>query len=376
MKKILLLVIGIVSVSCTEKRKPVEMPNLFVGTYTDGESEGIYRFSFNAETGELAHDTLVATLPNPSYLAISVDGQNLYAIQETANFDSSGGGVTAFKLKEGLLEHQNSMGTAGAHPCHIALSDNGNLVVSNYTGGNLIVADLEAKGSLKGSPQVIDHKILDSTSTSHAHMASFMNDELFVSDLGLDAVKRYVKKDGKYIPFEAQPSISLPKGAGPRHFVFGQEQRFLYVINELNSTITVFKKENNGIYTVVETKNTLAQGFKGKSFCADIHLSQDGKFLYGSNRGENTVVAFKVNQDNGQLTLVDRVSVEGDWPRNFTLDPTGKFLLVANQRSNNICVFKRDVETGTLEFLSKTNLSAPACLKFSENRYPKDSTNL
>ncbi|SNY95164.1 6-phosphogluconolactonase [Flagellimonas pacifica] len=349
-------------VGCSEKKEAKKEFQLFVGTYTDGDSEGIYKFTFDAGTGALTNKNLAAVLPNPSFIKISEDKKNLYAAQETADFDSLGGGVTAFRLKDGQLELLNSMGTEGKHPCHVALSGDGYLAASNYSGGNVSIFKLTENGSLVSNPQIIDHKVLDTTKTSHAHMANFKENDLFVADLGLDAVKRYSNLNHLFVPSE-QASLNVAERAGPRHFVFGKEG-ILYVINELNSTLTVFKQKEDGSYKEIETKSTLDSAFEGKSYCADVHLSADGKFLYGSNRGENTIVIFSVDSDSGKLSLVGRESVRGDWPRNFTLDPSGNFLLVANQRSNNITIYKRDVGKGTLEFLNEIKLSSPVCLEF------------
>jgi len=353
----------IMIISCNQKPQEKPMYTLFVGTYTDGDSEGIYTYFFDSSTGELSSKKLAAKLTNPSYLAISEDKKNLYAVQETANFDSLGGGVTAFKLKDDILELQNSMGTQGAHPCHLSLSGDGHLAVANYTGGNVSIFSLNEDGSLSENPQIIDHKPLDSVKTSHAHMAQFNTDGLMVTDLGLDTVKRYNQKDGEFVPAE-QSSISFEDGAGPRHFTFGKNGQMLYVINELNSTISVFEKDGEGNYREVQVVSTLAADFDGESFCADLHLSPDGKFLYGSNRGENTIVIFAVDSDSGQLELVGREPVQGDWPRNFSMDPTGEFLLVANKKTSNIAVFKRDKENGTLTFLNETSHPNPVCLVF------------
>ncbi|MEZ4809988.1 MAG: lactonase family protein [Allomuricauda sp.] len=349
--------------ACAEKSEKKQMHTLFVGTYTDGASKGIYKFTFDPETGTLLNQSLAATLPNPSYLKISKDKKNLYAVQETADFDSLGGGVSAFKLQDGLLEFQNSMGSGGAHPCHVSLSGDGHLAVCNYNGGNVSIFALTQEGALGTDPQIIDHKVLDTTKTAHAHMAQFTADGLFVTDLGLDAVKRYQNKEGQFVPAD-QASIAFANGTGPRHFTFGEGEKFLYVINELNSTVSVFEKDVDGDYQEIQTTSTLEPDFDGKSFCADIHLSPDGKFLYGSNRGENTIVIFSVDVDSGKLETKGRESVHGDWPRNFTLDPTGEFLLVANQKSDNIVIFKRDGISGGLEFLHETELPSPVCLEF------------
>ncbi len=351
-----------VFLGCQETKEPMKTYDLFVGTYTDGDSEGIYKYQFDANTGELTNKFLAAELANPSFLALSNDEKNLYAVQEIADFDSLGGGVTAFQLNEGVLTLLNSKGTAGAHPCHVALSANGQLAASNYTGGNLAIFDLAADGSL-GDLQVLDHKTADTLVVPHVHKAHFNEDGLFVADLGLGVIKRYNKQPHGWVTAH-QASINMEEGAGPRHFTFSENRDFLYVINELNSSITVLKKDDEGRYNEVETQSTLASDFEGDSFCADIHLSADGRFLYGSNRGENTIVVFAVNQDTGGLSNVGRTSVNGDWPRNFALDPSENFLLVANQRSNNITIYHRDAEKGTLSFLKEEKLGSPVCLVF------------
>src|SRR6056297_2415533 len=242
MKKIILAgIVVFLAIACAEKPQEKPMYTLFVGTYTDGDSEGIYTYTFDANIGELSSKKLVTKLTNPSYLAISEDRKNIYAVQETADFDSLGGGVTAFKWKDGVLELQNSMGTQGAHPCHVSLSGDGHLAVANYTGGNVALFSLNTDGSLADNPQIIDHKPLDTVKTSHAHMAQFNVDGLMVTDLGLDAIKRYTQQGDSFVPAE-QASIPFEDGAGPRHFTFGNNGKTLYVINELNSTISILEK--------------------------------------------------------------------------------------------------------------------------------------
>lgn len=353
----------LVHVACKEKEEPLSPIPLFVGTYTDGASEGIYRYTFDPNNGILSKKQLMAKLPNPSFLAFSKNREHLYAVQETADFDSLGGGISAFKYKDGVLEQLNSLGTQGAHPCHVTLSNAGELAVSNYTGGNLTVFQLNSDGSLAATPQVIDHKVLDTTKAAHVHKSHFNEDGLFVADLGLDAVKRY-SKNGAHWGIAQLTAVEMEPGAGPRHFTFSKDNRFLYVINELNATISVLERDNQRNYKAIQTESTVASDWEGVKSCADIHLSPDGRFLYGSNRGENTLVIFSVNPDSGTLTLVGREAVRGDWPRNFTLDPTGKYVLVANQRSDNITVFARDSEKGTLTFLNELETPAPVCLLF------------
>ncbi len=338
---------------------------LYVGTYTDGDSEGIYQFNFDAKTGTLTDKVLAASLGNPSFLKISPDKKKLYSVMETDAFEGSTGGVMAYDIQaDGKLTEIGPKATVGAHPCHITVSNDAKfLVASSYTGGSASIFTLDTNGALQKNPQFIDLKVLDTTKTSHAHSAQFTKDGLFIADLGLDAVKRYKNSEGHFVP-NNQASIDLPDGAGPRHFCFNKGGSKVYVINELNSTITVFKRNESGNFIANQTVSTLADDFKGDSYCADIHLSDDGAFLYGSNRGENTIVIFKVDRVSGELTLVGRESVKGDWPRNFSLDPSGNFLLVANQKSDNITVYKRDVKEGTLRFLHEVKLPNPVCLEF------------
>jgi 6-phosphogluconolactonase len=359
MKNFLVLFIALsCTLSCVNNQKPIAMQTLYVGTYTDGTSEGIYSLKFNPETGTLDSLKLKAKLPNPSFLAISTDKKNLYAVQETADYDSLGGGVTSFALNNGKLELLNSKGTGGAHPCHVALSGDGQIAVSNYTGGNFAVYDLTEDGSLS-ERQLIEHNTGDTLKLSHVHKSHFNEDGLFVADLGLDALKRYTKQPYGWIPAH-QNTIDIGKGAGPRHFEFSQNRDYLYVLNELNASISVLKRDDEGSYNIIQNENTNDD----PKWCADIHLSSDGKFLYSSNRGKHTIVIFSVDADNGKLTLVGTESTHGNAPRNFTLDPSGNFMLVGNQKSNNISVFKRDSEKGTLEFLKAYDVPSPVCLVF------------
>jgi 6-phosphogluconolactonase len=360
---LLIAIIGLIILNSCKVEKSKNEEILFVGTYTDNGSEGIYRFNLNLDTGELTNKTLSAKIKNPSYITFSPDRNSLYAVSEVDNYKKEEGSITTFRVKDTSLIYVEDQSTHGANPCYVGVSDDGKLVaVANYTGGNVAVYNALETGNLKPVPQIIDHKVLDSTRKAHAHMAAFLNGELIVSDLGLDLIKKYKKFDVNFVPSE-QKELVVAEGAGPRHFVTTKNEKFLYIINELNSTITMFQKDE-GKYYGKETYDTVASDFDGESYCADLHLSVDGKYLYGTNRGENTVVIFAVGQTTGKLKLIGRESVKGDWPRNFSMDPTGKYLLVANQRSNNIVVFKRDVANGTLSFISQVDLPSPVCLKF------------
>ncbi|MFD1614471.1 lactonase family protein [Gelatiniphilus marinus] len=350
--KLLLLIFTLILFNCS-------IPNtlLFVGTYTNGDSEGIYQFQFNSETGALTEKKLATTSKNPSFITYSPDKNYLYAVNENEN-----GSVSAFKVEDNkTLTFINKVSTQGAHPCHVAINAQGDkAVVSNYTGGNFSLHNIKNDGALNEAFQVLDHKT-DSI-VSHAHSAQFFNDDLYASDLGRNAVFNYRLANNKYELIS--PSIvNLESNSGPRHFSLTKDGNFIYMINELSSTITSAKKTEKG-FEFIETLLTLDDDFKGISYCADIHLSKDEQFLYGSNRGENSIVVFRRDTVFGKLNKIQNMSVHGNWPRNFTIDPTGKFLLVANQKSNNISVFKIDKISGTLSFLHAVELSSPVCLLF------------
>jgi len=332
---------------------------LYVGTYTDETSEGIYCYNFNTETGEISNQKLAAKITNPSFLSYSTNRKFLYAVSEVADFKNTNSGfVSAFSVaKNGVLQFINSVSSNGAHPCHIQLNDE-NAVISNYTGGTISIHNVKKNGEIKPAYQIIDHNT--PTKKSHTHSTKFLNNELFVADLGLDFLAHYVKKGQKYFLNE---KYSMGEKSGPRHFEISKKGDFIYVINELNSTITVLKKGTEK-YAEIQNISTLKDGFEGESFCADIHLSNNENYLYGSNRGENSMVVFKRNHLNGTLQKIQSIAVEGNWPRNFTLAPNGKFLLVANKKSKNISVYKVTIKTGKLTFLYRKNTPTPVCLLF------------
>lgn len=332
---------------------------LYVGTYTDKTSEGIYFYDFNTETGEISNQKLAAKITNPSYISYSPNRKFLYTVSEIADFNNTNSGsVSAFSVtKNGTLQFINTVSSNGAHPCHIQLN-NENAVVSNYTGGTISIHKVEKNGKINPAYQIIDHNTPNKK--SHTHSTKFLNNELFVADLGLDFLAHYIKKEHKYVLNE---KYSIGEKSGPRHFEISKNGDFIYVINELNSTITVLKKGTKK-YAKIQNISTLKDTFKGESFCADIHLSLNENYLYGSNRGENSIVVFKRNYLNGTLQKIQSISVEGNWPRNFTMAPNGKFLLVANKKSKNISVYKADLKTGKLTFLYSKNTPTPVCLLF------------
>lgn len=330
---------------------------LYIGTYTDGTSEGIYKFDFNLKTGKLSNLQLAIATENPSFIAYSPNKKYLYAVSE-----SLGGSVSSFKIQEnGLLKFLNKVSSNGTGPCHISLNKKGNkAVVSNYRGGSAAVYNISKDGKLNDASHVFEYNTSDKV--SHAHSAQFFQDELYIADLGMNAVYQYKLKNNKYKL--TTPSIfKTTENPGPRHFALTRNGQFIYVINELSGSITSVKKTDSG-FEQIDFDSTLEDTYEGKNACADIHLSKNELFLYGSNRGENSIAVFKRNNVDGTIEKIQTMPVHGDWPRNFTLDPTGKFLLVANQKSENITVFSIDAATGTLTFLHEVKAPKPVCLLF------------
>ena len=335
--------------------------SLFVGTYTDDTSNGIYHYNFNSKTGEISNQQLAAKIINPSYLAYAANRKFLYAVSEVDNFNNSkSGSVTSFSLNNnGSLQFINKMSSNGAHPCHISLNKKGTkAVISNYTGGTISIHNIEKTGEINPAYQVINHNT--STKKSHTHSAQFFKNELFVSDLGLDYLAHYENSETTFL---LKNNYLISDKAGPRHFEIAENGNFVYVINELNSTITVLKKGNEK-YNEIQNISTLEKKFNGESFCADIHLSKNEKYLYASNRGENSIAVFKIDRKKGTVQKIQTISTKGTWPRNFCIAPNGKFLLVANQKSKNISVFTLNKKTGKLAYLYSKNTPTPVCLLF------------
>ena len=349
---------------------------LYVGTYTQtGKSDGIYLYAMDPLTGELTRKNSFKSV-NPSFLTIDRTKRFLYAVNEVGEYlGKPGGAVSAFAIERSTfnLRLKNEQATNGADPCHLTIDRRGQtLLVANYTGGSLTALPVRSDGTLGMATEVKQHEgssIKEQQKGPHAHCIILDRSERYAlaADLGIDKVMiyRFDPASGKLTPGK-QPSAELQQGAGPRHLTLHPNGRFLYVINELDSTMTAFKyNAPAGTLTLIETVSTLPSDFSGVSYCADLHVSPSGKFLYGSNRGHNSIVVFEIDQRTGKLKQVEHVSTEGNWPRNFTIDPSGRFLLVANQRSDNVVTFSIDPRTGRLKPTGQiTEIPVPVCLKF------------
>ena len=345
---------------------------LYAGTYTQRDSEGIYIFRFDTESGSLRQQAVVAGLDNPSFLALHPRGQILYAVNE----DQEAGQVSSFAIdrESGGLTFLNRQPTHGAAPCHLAVEPDGNrLVVANYSSGNVAVYPLNADGTIGEPAQNIQHHgsgpNQERQEAAHAHSATVSPDgsRVYVADLGIDKVMIYRLVDGK-LEANDPDHTSVQGGGGPRHFDFHPNGRNAYIINELDLTVTACAYDaDSGALTPLQTISTLPDGVVDRSgySCADIHVSPDGRFVYGSNRGHDTLAIFAADADSGRLTAAGHASTRGRTPRNFRLDPSGAWLLAANQDSDDIGVFRRDAESGQLTPVGEMVWAPmPVCLLF------------
>ena len=344
--------------------------NLLVGTYTKKGSKGIYVLSFDTATGKATEISHTDGANNPSFLTISKDHGQVYAVNE-----DSDGKVSVYSFIDNKLNLIQEKTSKGADPCYITLSpDQTNLLVANYSGGNITSYHRFADGRLSNPQQFIQHEGKSVNEArqekAHVHGVFFSPDGkyLLTPDLGMDEISiyPYQTKNGPPLLTQKLTSIKSSPGAGPRHLCFSNNGKFLYVIEELTGSISVYRFYK-GTASFLQKVVAHPKSFKGVAGSADIHLSPDGLYLYASNRGtENNIVAFKV-LPNGKLEekTIQYTSTEGKAPRNFTISKDGNWLLVANQNSDNIIAFRRNIQTGALTFTGVSiKLSMPVCLLF------------
>lgn len=348
---------------------------VYFGTYTRGDSKGIYVASFDSSSGQLGTPQLAVETPNPSFLALHPDGLHLYAVSEMYGQGEKTGAVSAFRIdrSSGRLEFLNRVSSRGQGPCHLNVDRKGKFVaVANYGSGSVAVLPIREDGTLGEATGFQQHQGSSVNPKRqegpHAHSVNFSPDNRFliVADLGLDRlmVYRFDASTGAITPNDS-PYASVKPGSGPRHFTFHPNGRYAYVINELASTVTVFRYgARTGTLNEIQTITTLPAGFQGTNYTAEVLPRPDGRFLYGSNRGHDSIAVFAIGPD-GRLSPVEHVPVQGNFPRNFNLDPEGRWLIVANQNSNNVVVFRVDPQTGRLAPTGQTlKLGAPVCVKF------------
>lgn len=351
----------------------------YVGTYTENgsKSKGIYTFRYDATTQEITPLGLAAETTNPSWLALHPNGRFLYAVNELQNYKGpNSGGVSAFSidLSTGKLTFLNEVPTRGADPCYITVDKTGKYVlVANYTGGSVASFPISDDGKLGEASAFVQHTGHGPNPKRqegpHAHSIDLSPDNQFamVDDLGLDEllVYKFDAAKGTLTPNDP-PFAKLDPGAGPRHFALHPSGKFAYVISEMHSTITAMSADLKAeTFHTLQTISALPKDFKGQNDDAEIHIHPNGKFLYASNRGHDSITVFAINPSKGTLTLVEHASTQGKTPRSFEIDPTGTLLFAENQQSNNIVIFRIDQATGKLTPTGKVlEVDQPVCLKF------------
>lgn len=348
---------------------------LYVGTYTSGKSEGIYVYRMNGVSGELTRIHSIKSV-NPSFLAIDRSKRFLYAVNEVNEFGGKpSGAVSAFAIDRTTknLSFLNQQSSSGADPCYLTVDrKRKSLLVANYTGGNVVVLPIHQNGHLGEATDLEQHQgsgPKEQQKGPHAHCIILDGNDRYAlaADLGIDKVMiyRFDASHGRLSPAK-EPSTQVRPGAGPRHLTLHPNRKHVYVINELDSTVTACKYDGiSGKLSMIDTVSTLPSNFSGVSYCADVHVSPSGNFLYGSNRGHDSIVVFAIDRRTGKLQQLGHTATGGKWPRNFTIDPTGRFLLVANQHTDNVVCFRIDARTGLLEPSGQVaEIPVPVCLKF------------
>lgn len=350
---------------------------VYVGTYTGPTSKGIYAYRFDTATGQTTSLGLVAETVNPSFLAVDPNRRFLYAANEIADYrGEKSGGVSAFAIdhKSGKLVFLNEVSSRGAGPCYVSLDKTGKYVmVANYDTGSVAVFPVLADGKLSEASAVIQdtgHGPNPKRQEGpHAHEIETSPDNRFAlaADLGVDEVLVYHFDPAKgTLAANDPPFAKVAPGAGPRHFIFDPSAKFLYAIDEMASTVTAFSYSSAaGTLRQSAAVSILPEGFKGNNDAAEIQISSDGKFLYGSNRGHDSIAILALDPATGTPKFLESVPTGGKTPRNFEIAPGGAYLFAANQESNNVVIFKIDKKTGHLAPTGQVlEVSSPVCIKF------------
>ncbi|GLX66208.1 lactonase family protein [Paenibacillus glycanilyticus] len=344
---------------------------LYVGTYGAEAVPTVYVCDFDGAAGTIAVKQEVTRIENASYLAVDPAGRHLYAVSETGRTgEEIGGSVVSYAIEagSGTLTELNRQLTHGADPCYITVdSTNKAVLVANYSGGNATLLPINEDGTIAPATSVVREEApLGSNEARqdapHAHAIVVNGQYAYVNDLGTDLIHTFRIEEGTRLV--KQSSCKLHAGAGPRHLVFHPTLPAAYVMNELDSTVTLLNVSDQGELTPVNTVSALPAGFTGYNDAADIHLSPSGRYLYSSNRGHNSIAVFSVDQASGSLTLLQNASCEGDAPRNFLVMPDGSQLLVANQKTGNIVLFSVNEETGLIQSEGTIlEVPSPVCIR-------------
>lgn len=366
---ITLCLASMLSSACTtrnaSKQKAENELTMLVGTYTSGNSKGIYTFRFNEETG-IATPLSEIEASNPSYLTLSADNRFVYAVSEQ-NDTTAAINAFAFDEKEGTLRLLNSQKTMGEDPCYVATNGK-KVLTANYSGGTMSVFPIRYDGSLGTADTLFQGSALgpdtDRQATPHIHCTVFSPDSnyIFATDFSADRILRYAVHPKEDLPKPLSETVDIQSGSGPRHLIFSKNGKYAYLINELSGKVIAFAYTDGRLNQI----QTIAADTIQARGSADIHLSPDGKYLYASNRlKEDGIAIFEVNQEKGTLAKVG-YQLTGIHPRNFNITPNGKYLLVACRDSNVIQVFQRDIVTGLLRNTGKDiKIDKPVCIQFA-----------
>ena len=368
--------LGIVGMGITGSSRAADERFAYIGTYTNtGHSEGIYRLFLNTETGAMRIGGVAAKSADPSFLALHPSGRVLYAVNELESFGGKPtGAVSAFAIarESGALTPLGQLASHGKAPCYVSVDRTGHTVlVANYVSGTIATFTVRQDGGLGEARTIVHHEGKgpdpERQEGPHAHciITDPTNRYVLAADLGVDGVLVYRFNEKSGALSTAANRVGTNPGAGPRHLAFHPTGRFLYVINELDSTLVVYKYDGDrGALEQVQV-TAASPGGTAKNFPAELKVAASGRFLYASNRGDNTIAMFAIDASSGQLTAMQQVSTGGDWPRHFAFDPTERFLLVANQRSDSILSFRVDDETGRRTPTGQTvELPSPVCIRF------------
>lgn len=349
---------------------------IFVGTYTgnnDTDSKGIYVVDFDGESGQFGEARLAGESTNPSFLTLSNDHSRLFSVAETRSAAGrSGASIVSWAVaKDGTLTEIGRAPSGGDGPCYVSLNQDNSLAgVANYGGGSVSLYKI----SDQGAPQLtstVKHSgksvITQRQAEPHAHAIQFSPDgnHIFATDLGTDQLIAYnISDDKKLVPNE-KLTFKVRAGHGPRHFAFSPDGKYVLVIEELDSMITVLSMSNDGL-KMVGDYSTLPDDFTGSNTTAEILFHPNGRFVYGSNRGHDSIAVFAFDASSGQLTSIGQVKSGGRTPRNFRISPDGKWMITANQDSDNLCVFKIGSDGLPVATQNEVKISRPVCIKFAQ----------
>ena len=354
-------------VSVESSSQNMDVMKILIGAYTGSGNNGICQVGFDPEQGTFAEMTLLVEATNPSFITISRDGEKIFAVSETRS-----GHVSSYVWNtDGTgLRLVNSQPTQGDDPCHLELNPQQDLLaVANYTSGSISVFNVSPSGEIKPSPKFFQllgsGPVKPNQDSPRGHCVKFdANGQfLYAVDLGADKIISYPIRNGEVLDMVS--SFALDPGDGPRHLIFDPTRDWAYLVNELSSTVVSLQIDHRtGVFKKLDKVSTLPADFAGKNYCADIHITKNGKYLFASNRGHHSIAVFSISE-TGQLVCIGIEPVQGEWPRNFTLTPDEKFILVANQNTDNITVFSLDRESGALAFTgSEMEVSKPVALVF------------